>query len=163
LLSAEVALSTGLAGSIQDRLAPPRELVPAEKADTAILYSISNCHRGLAGISFGAFLIKQVASDLKSELPNLKTFATLSPVPGLAAWMKERSIPATLPAEDQDVLVAAAAAYLAEAKDGAGRPLDPVARFHLSNGAELHRIHAGADLSERGLAQSHGVMVNYLY
>ncbi len=163
LIFVEVALTKGLAGSIGDILAAARDELPAEKADTAIFYSISNCHEGLAGISFGAFLIKQVASDLKSELPNLKTFATLSPVPGLAAWMKERSIPATLPAEDQDVLVAAAAAYLAEAKDGAGRPLDPVARFHLSNGAELHRIHAGADLSERGLAQSHGVMVNYLY
>lgn len=162
LIFVEVALSKGLAGSIQDILATPRELVPAEKADTAIFYSISNCHRGLAGISFGAFLIKQVASDLKAELPNLKTFATLSPVPGLSKWMKERKIPDALLSKSED-LVTAAAAYLAEAKNPSGHPRDPVARFHLSNGAELYRINAGADLSAKGLAQSHGVMVNYLY
>ncbi len=163
LIFVEVALTKGLASSIQSVLASPREVLNAEDADTAIFYSISNCQVGLAGISFGAFLIKQVASDLKAELPNLKTFSTLSPVPGFAKWAAAQGIPTGTLTSGQDRLVPAAAAYLAEAKDDAERPLDPVAKFHLGNGAELHRINPDGDLSEKGLEQSHGVMVNYLY
>jgi malonyl-CoA decarboxylase len=158
LIFVEVALTRGIAGSIQGILETPRDTIVAAEADTAVFYSISNCQGGLAGISFGAFLIKQVAADLKAELPNLKAFATLSPVPGLAAWAgsddvdAETSSPAELAAE-----------YLVHAKNDAGLPLDAVARFHLGNGAELHRINAEADISDKGRAQSFGVMVNYLY
>ncbi len=159
LIFVEVALTRGLSGSIQDILQTPREALEADQADTAIFYSISNCQAGLAGISFGAFLIKQVAADLRAELPNLKTFATLSPMPGFAKWMAQEGIETDPP----EALLPWAAEYLTQAKDAAGRPLDPVAKFHLGNGAELHRINAEADLSEKGLAQSHGVMVNYLY
>lgn len=163
LIFVEVALTVGLAGSIQAILADRRDTTSATQADTAIFYSISNCQAGLAGISFGAFLIKQVASDLKAELPNLKTFATLSPLPGLASWSAAQGIADDMMATGQDTLVTAAAIYLAESKDSKDRPLDPVARFHLGNGAELHRIIPGADTSEKGMTQSHGVMVNYLY
>ena len=152
-----------IATSIRDILVSPRDVTPPGEADTAIFYSISNCQDGLAGISFGAFLIKQVASDLQSELPGLRTFSTLSPVPGFARWAADRGMPADLPETDPDALGAAVAVYLAEAKTAAGLPLDPVARFHLGNGAELHRINPGADRSPRGRSQSHGAMVNYLY
>ncbi len=158
LIFVEVALTRGLADSIDDILAAPRKGIMAAEADTAIFYSISNCQPGLAGISFGAFLIKQVAADLKVELPNLSTFSTLSPVPGLSRWTETQGVRVT-----DTALPAIAAAFLAEAKDGSGRPVDPVAKFHLGNGAELHRINTGADLSAKGKAQSHGVMVNYRY
>lgn len=163
LIFVEVALTRGLAGSIQDILDSPRDAIRAEEADTAIFYSISNCQAGLAGISFGAFLIKQVASDLQAELPNLKTFSTLSPIPGMARWAQREGIPVDALRDAPDVAGIAAAVYLAEAKGSTGLPLDPVARFHLGNGAELHRINPGADLSTRGMGQSFGVMVNYLY
>ncbi|PVH27712.1 malonyl-CoA decarboxylase domain-containing protein [Pararhodobacter oceanensis] len=163
LIFVEVALTRGLVGAIDTILSAPRDTLQAEDADTAIFYSISNCQAGLAGISFGAFLIKQVASDLKADLPNLKRFATLSPMPGFARWTQKQGIAPEYLAEGHEALPIAAAAYLAEAKDGANRPLDPVARFHLGNGAELHRINPGGDLSAKGRAQSHGVMVNYLY
>jgi len=163
LIFVEVALTAGLAGSIQEILAAPRDELAAEDTDTATFYSISNCQAGLAGISFGAFLIKQVASDLKAELPNLKTFATLSPVPGFARWARRQGLAPEMLAEGAATLMPAVATYLAEAKESAGQPLDPVARFHLGNGAELHRINPGADVSAKGREQSHGVMVNYLY
>lgn len=163
LIFVEVALTKGLAGSIQDVLNPDRKPLVAEAADTAIFYSISNCQEGLAGVSFGAFLIKQVAADLKAELPRLTTFSTLSPVPGLARWAKAQGYDADQIAANPAELMSVAATYLATAKDASGKPRDPVARFHLGNGAELHRINLGGDLSEKGIAQSHGVMVNYLY
>ena len=157
LIFVEVALTRGLAASIQDLLAVERDVLSPTEADTAIFYSISNCQAGLAGISFGAFLIKQVAADLAAELPNLRAFSTLSPVPGLARWAAREGR-----GSRQDV-IPLAAEYLVEAKTPGGLPLDPVARFHLGNGAELHRINADADLSQKGAAQSFGVMVNYLY
>lgn len=150
LIFVEVALTKGIARSIQDVLASPRPVLAAADTDSAMFYSISNCQAGLAGISFGAFLIKQVAADLQAELPNLRMFSTLSPIPGLAKWGEGTSPDA-------------AAVYLAEAKGANGKPLDPVAKFHLGNGAELHRINENADLSDKGMAQSHGMMVNYLY
>ena len=134
-----------------------------DEANSAIFYSISNCQAGLAGISFGAFLIKQVASDLQSELPNLRAFSTLSPVPGLSAWACEQGISAEAVAQGSVPATELAAEYLFNAKTDAGLPLDPVARFHLGNGAELYRINEDADTSEKGRAQSFGIMVNYMY
>jgi malonyl-CoA decarboxylase len=161
LIFVEVALTRGIPGSVQGVLAEDRDALPAEQADTAVFYSISNCQEGLAGISFGNSLIKQVAADLSIELPGLKTFVTLSPIPGLRAWMNEAA-PDADPADDAKMR-ALAAHYLVRAKGTGGAPRDPVARFHLGNGASVHQVHAGADRSPKGQAQSHGVMVNYLY
>jgi malonyl-CoA decarboxylase len=161
LIFVEVALTKGVPGSIQALLAADRDLIEDEKADTAVFYSISNCQEGLASISFGNSLIKQVAADLSLELPKLSTFVTLSPIPGLARWLAAEGHDAGVLEADQ--LLAFAAHYLVEAKRGDGLPLDPVARFHLGNGALVHKVHGRADLSEKGLGQSHGVMVNYLY
>ncbi len=155
LIFVEVALTKGVPGSVQDLLKEERETLTEEDADTAVFYSISNCQAGLASISFGNSLIKQVAADLSLELPGLKTFVTLSPIPGLAAWAGDVE-------EDTDLRMLAAH-YLVSAKRDDGLPLDPVARFHLGNGAQVHNVHAGADLSDRGVAQSFGTMVNYLY
>lgn len=163
LIFVEVALMEGVASSIQSVLDDDRAPIDAHAANTAIFYSISNCQEGLAGISFGAFLIKQVAADLAHELPNLKTFATLSPVPGFAKWLASQAEGSETPAHDNEAFRVLAANYLADAKDTRGRPLDPVAKFHLGNGAQLHQIHADADTSPKGMAQSHGLMVNYLY
>jgi malonyl-CoA decarboxylase len=147
-----------------------------------VFYSITSCQAGLKGIHFGNFLIKQVAADLHAELPNLKTFATLSPVPGLRSWVKKR-LPQLAPAPEaihpqvlanalegaalpppstREALEGFAAWYLTREWDN-GQALDAVARFHLGNGARLERINWGADTSARGLAQSFGVMVNYVY
>ncbi|KZY48588.1 decarboxylase [Roseovarius sp. HI0049] len=161
LIFVEVALTKGVASSVQDLLAGDREELGSDEADTAVFYSISNCQSGLASISFGNSLIKQVAADLSAELPGLKTFVTLSPIPGLVQWLGANDMQP--PLEDDEALRQLAASYLLGAKRGDGLPLDPVARFHLGNGAEVHAIHAGADTSEKGLRQSAGAMVNYLY
>lgn len=161
LIFVEVALTSEIPGSIQDLLAEDREPITAEKAKTAVFYSISNCQEGLAGISFGNSLIKQVAADLAAELPGLKTFVTLSPIPGLTRWLVAEDIPFAEASEKQ--LRQLAAHYLLAAKRSDGQPLDPVARFHLGNGAQVHAVHAEADISEKGRVQSAGVMVNYLY
>jgi malonyl-CoA decarboxylase len=132
----------------------------ARRARCAVFYSITSCQAGLKGISFGNFLIKQVASDLHAELPNLKVFATLSPIPGLRSWAS-RKLGDRVPA-GRAALEGLAAWYLTrEWVDGHG--LDPVARFHLGNGARLERVNWAADGSPRGLAQSFGLMVNYVY
>jgi malonyl-CoA decarboxylase len=157
----EVALMRGIARSIQALLAEGREVRPAEEADTAVFYSISNCQPGLAGISFGNSLIKQVAADLSHELPELRTFVTLSPLPGFAKWLAENGIDAG--AADGALLCALGAHYLVHAKYRSGMPVDPVARFHLGNGAIVHQVHAWADTSAKGKDQSAGVMVSYLY
>lgn len=161
LVFVEVALTDDIPGSIQMLLAQGREKTRPEQATTAVFYSISNCQQGLAGISFGNSLIKQVAADLSLEIPGLKTFVTLSPIPGFAAWLDE-----TLPqvdTADEAQLRAMSAWYLAQAKRPDGAPLDPVARFHLRNGAAIHRVHAAADTAPKGQQQSYGMMVNYLY
>ncbi len=184
LIFVEVALSNGIPGSVQEVLAEDRDILTEEQADTAVFYSISNCQRGLSGISFGNSLIKQVVEDLSRDLPQLKNFVTLSPVPGLAHWLErpaiedEESGPSSLleasrvavqdedPTPLQELDAEArywAAYYLVEAKRQNGLPLDPVARFHLGNGAQLYDVHAMADVSTNGLNQSCGVMVNYLY
>lgn len=159
LIFVEVALTKGIPNSIQSLLADGRDPIDEDEADTAVFYSISNCQAGLAGISFGNSLIKQVAADLSRDLPGLKTFVTLSPIPGLTAWLERTNL--KMP-QDTDTR-AIAAHYLLEAKRTDGLPVDPVARFHLGNGAAIHAVHADADLSENGLRQSQGAMVNYMY
>ncbi|MDO6586461.1 malonyl-CoA decarboxylase [Salipiger sp. 1_MG-2023] len=161
LIFVEVALTKGIPGSIQRLLAEDRAPMPPEDADTAVFYSISNCQPGLAGISFGNSLIKQVVGDISAALPGLKTFVTLSPIPGLMRWLAAQSI--ACDAQDDRVMAMLAAHYLLHAKRPDGQPVDPVARFHLGNGARIQAVHPGADLSENGLRQSGGVMVNYLY
>ena len=133
----------------------------ASEADTAVFYSISNCQSGLASISFGNSLIKQVASDLSAELEELETFVTLSPIPNLTKWLDAAEL--TYSADHSENMRAAAAYYLLNAKAQDGLPFDPVARFHLGNGAIVHAVHADADTSEKGRQQSGGAMVNYLY
>lgn len=161
LIFVEVALTRGIPTSIQDLLSGDRDHLETGDADTAVFYSISNCQKGLAGISFGNSLIKQVAADLSLELPGLKTFVTLSPIPGLVSWAQDQGL--SVDTNDPKHLRSLAANYLIAAKRKDGLPLDPVARFHLGNGAMVHQVHADADLSQKGLKQSAGVMVNYLY
>ena len=161
LIFVEVALTNGVATSIQKVLSESREEIDLQGANSAIFYSISNCQEGLSGISFGNSLIKQVAQDLSREMPHLKTFVTLSPIPGLTKWIKDEGLEKL--AEDQGMLKQITAHYLVEAKGKNRRPIDPVAKFHLGNGAIIHQINIDADLSEKGLLQSKGVMVNYLY
>jgi malonyl-CoA decarboxylase len=188
LIFVEVALTLTVPGTIGELLAEDRVPIPASEANTAVFYSISNCQDGLRGISFGNFLIKQVVEKLKRDLPRLSTFVTLSPAPGFARWLAEerkqedgsvlssgeRSALAVLDNEDwlrtdfpaetlREALLAAAAHYFLEAKSPSGRPLDAVARFHLGNGARLERLNWPGDVSERGLREAHGLMVNYLY
>ena len=160
LIFVEVALTRGIPHSVTDVLAEGREPVAEDRADTAVFYSISNCQAGLAGISFGNSLIKQVVADLSAALPHLRSFVTLSPIPGLADWIAEEGL--REPAGDE-ALRRMAARYLLTAKGRGGRPRDPVARFHLGNGAAVHDVIAGADGSAQGRIQSLGAMVNYLY
>jgi malonyl-CoA decarboxylase len=184
LIFVEVALTRGLAGQIQELIETAPADLKDEKPDTAIFYSISNCQAGLAGISFGNFLIKQVADAVQSEFSAIKQFATLSPIPGFRAWLDDilvRDTPSFLSEDDLDLLqrsdwrnselirqplkptlMRLCARYLMEEKRN-NRPLDPVARFHLGNGASVERINWSADLSEKGIEQSAGMMVNYLY
>ena len=161
LIFVEVALSRGVPGSIQDLLAEDRASIAEDAANTAVFYSISNCQAGLASISFGNSLIKQVARDLASAMPQIKTFVTLSPIPGLTAWLVDSDIP--FDRNDPDVMRQRAAEYLLHAKRDDGLPRDVVARFHLGNGALVHAVHGNADTSAKGAAQSGGAMVNYLY
>ena len=161
LIFVEVALTNGVATSIQKVLSESREEIDLQGANSAVFYSISNCQEGLSGISFGNSLIKQVVQDLSREMPHLKTFVTLSPIPGLTKWIKDVGLEKLV--EDLGMLKQITAYYLLEAKGKNRRPIDPVAKFHLGNGAIIHQINIDADLSEKGLLQSKGVMVNYLY
>ena len=201
LIFVEVALTTSLAGNVQKLLDVDAPVADNRKANTAIFYSISNTQAGLRGVSFGNFLLKRVIDDLKQDLPGLKQFATLSPLPRFRAWVREN--PAELASvftdadwkklaplgmtgpgsdlfrglladdldwTDNEKLMALlkapftrlAARYLLTAQRGQG-PFDPVARFHLGNGARLEHIHWLADTSDKGFDQSFGMMVNYLY
>ena len=186
LIFVEVALTTSIPQSIAPLLAGDRRPIAPQRARTAVFYSISNCQVGLKGVSFGNFLIKQVAEELKRELPSLRTFITLSPVPGFRAWLQreagagnflrasdrralealDRPDWATDPAalkRARPVLQAAVAHYFLQTKHGSGKPADPVARFHLGNGARLDRINWMGDTSAKGLRQAAGFMVNYRY
>jgi malonyl-CoA decarboxylase len=201
LIFVEVALVQGMADNVQSLLDEAAPVGDPETADTAIFYSISNCQRGLSGISFGDFLIKRVVDRLAAEMPQLTRYATLSPMPGFRAWLDQReaeegtdlltanerraleaipNAPAqhTLmallarpdwykdPASEQALkapLLRLAARYLLNEKTARGRALDGVAHFHLSNGARVERINWLGDLSPKGLQQSAGLMINYLY
>jgi malonyl-CoA decarboxylase len=200
LIFVEVALVRGMAGNIHALLDETAPHDDPEAADTAIFYSISNCQRGLNGISFGDFLIKRVVDALAAELPRLKVFATLSPVPGFRRWLKRTGDrpDLLLPAESKalaaivgngsvaptlnqlldhpdwssnpamiaalrDPLLRLCAHYLLQEKGRAGRAADPVAHFHLTNGARVERLNWLGDISEKGLQQSAGIMVNFLY
>jgi malonyl-CoA decarboxylase len=184
LIFVEVALTEQIPAAIAPLLAEDRTPVAIERARTAVFYSISNTQRGLGGITFGSFLIKQVVEELQRELPKLDTFVTLSPVPGLMQWLKQAD---DLPVSDEgrallgkldqadwvenaelagqlrSVLEPLAAYYFLKARTSKGRLIDPVARFHLGNGARLERIDWLGDLSPKGLRESAGIMVNYLY
>ena len=184
LIFVEVALTEQIPGAIAPLLAADRQPVPIERARTAVFYSISNTQRGLGGISFGSFLIKQVVEELRRELPKLDNFVTLSPVPGFMQWLKQAS---DVPVSDEDrallenldkpdwfgdaelepqlraVLEPLAAHYFLKARTSKGRLIDSVARFHLGNGARLERIDWLGDVSPKGLRESAGIMVNYLY
>jgi malonyl-CoA decarboxylase len=171
LIFVEVALCAELPSSVQDILSDGREPTPEKEIEYAVFYSISNCQQGLAGISFGHSLIKTVVAELSQERPKLKHFITLSPVPNFARWLARQNIqdgPDMQPAEaflaaHPEEVRALGAYYLLQAKRENDMPVDPVARFHLGNGASLYQIHEGADLSARGQKQSYGLMVNYLY
>jgi malonyl-CoA decarboxylase len=184
LIFVEVALTETMPQAIAPLLAMDRPLVPIERARTAVFYSISNTQRGLGGISFGNFLIKQVVEELRRELPKLDTFVTLSPVPGFMQWLTQaKDVPVTeedrellvrldepkwfedaeLTAQLRSVVEPLAAYYFLKARTSKGRPIDSVARFHLGNGARLERINWLGDLSPKGLRESAGIMVNYLY
>ena len=167
LIFVEVALTTGIPKSIQKIINLDRQEIEIEDANTAIFYSISNCHNGLLGISFGNFLIKQVASNLKRELPDLNQFTTFSPLPGFMKWMEEYSPISFERCTDkncsEDELTKNAIKYLTNSERDDGMPNDPVSRFHIGNGASLERINLNADNSKKGMSQSYGVMANYLY
>jgi malonyl-CoA decarboxylase len=188
LIFVEVALTRDIPAAISPILTMERDVVEKARQTTAAFYSISNCQRGLTGVSFGNFLIKQVVEEIARENPRLSTFVTLSPVPNFAQWLKreranggskvlaggdrERLAALDRPVwwqdekardEIEEPLLRAAAWYFLHAKTKSGSPLDRVARFHLGNGARLERLNWLADSSEGALAQSHGLMVNYLY
>jgi malonyl-CoA decarboxylase len=186
LIFVEVALVQGLATAMPPLLAPQTDeeaaRTQAARADTAIFYSISNCQDGLRGISFGNFLIKQVVEELQAEFPQLKRFSTLSPVPGCRRWLMKRfaeaSDPGTalLPELQRDgwwhdltqseklrpALMRLCALYLT-GRSSPGSRVDPVARFHLGNGARLERINWLGNAAPRAIQESFGIMVNYLY
>ena len=188
LVFVEVALTKAIAGNISDLITHDSDVVDSVNADTAMFYSISSCQRGLLGISFGGLLIKQVVNELRTDLPGIKTFSTLSPVPSFARWLTQQDETSLGDCRDlfyevnseghtqslspeltpnhldafREPLLGLMARYLMDEKID-GRPVDSVARFHLGNGAKLHAIHWMADTSQNGLSQSLGMMVNYVY
>lgn len=196
LIFVEVALVNGIADSVQKLLDEEAPLEDLSKADTAIFYSISNAQMGLAGISFGNFLIKQVVQQLREEFSQLKYFSTLSPIPGFNRWLSQLddetllTLPGgkewlairdsgssaaktttaakskkTAKTEDpkKEALLRLVAHYLGVEKRGGKTAKDPVAHFHLSNGAQLYQINWAADTSEKGQKEAASMMVNYLY
>lgn len=186
LIFVHVALVEGMSDNVQNLLDEHSPTSDVSKADTAIFYSISNAQKGLTGISFGNFLIKRVVEKLSREMPHIKTFATLSPIPAMRVWLDSlmaaeknellsKQETATLKALGSDwhkdkkqveklkpLLMRLAAHYLTKEKKHQ-RPLDPVANFHLFNGARLERLNWLADTSSKGLKQSAGIMANYYY
>ena len=175
----QVALTRGIASTIQPILDPDAAVVDPRTCDTAMFYSISNCQPGLRGLSFGNALISAVVERLRAEMPWLRRFATISPIPGfrtwlsasarfrnastgVGAWLSDIRSQGVVPGELQDELLALCAHYLLRVKQG-GEPADAVARFHLGNGARLHRLNASGDLSLAGIRRSAGFTVNYVY
>jgi malonyl-CoA decarboxylase len=190
LIFVEVALLPEMPRAIAPLIDKKSQPLPPGKFKVAAFYSISNCQPGLKGVSLGNFLIKRVAEQLHRELPQIKSFCTLSPIPGFAAWLSKTSDFAALPGVKRAVADRAQAArdrlgdlskLVPLSLDDDGHEAlerlcalylvhqtptpqgDPVARFHLDNGARLERLNRGGDLSRKGLKQSHGLMVNYLY
>ncbi len=188
LIFVEVALTTGIPEAIEPILEAGRSPIDPTQATTAVFYSISNCQTGLRGVSFGNFLIKQVVEELARAFPSLKTFVTLSPAPTFRRWVETQRGTETsdmmLPGDEaalaltderdwtrdaaavervRPVLMRLAAQYYLQAKTPQGTPPDPVARFHLGNGARLEQIDFLGDPSPKGMAESYGLMVNYLY
>ncbi len=175
LVFLEVALTDQVPRGIGEILQRDPEVEAPENPSCAIFYSISTCHRGLAGVSFGNFLIKQVATSLKLRFPQLKTFATISPAPGFRSWLEAQArveeriaalidkFDAEADADMRDELEKLAASYFLEQKNSDHEPLDPVSRFHLKNGAILERINILGNPSDKGMARSLGLMVNYVY
>ncbi len=192
LIFIEVALMKQMPSDIASILEPDAPPLDPASVRTAVFYSISNCQKGLRGIPLGSFLIKQVVEELKRGFPELKEFVTLSPVPGFGQWLRQliekqngEDSGSELPNTDIEqlqqvmsvewvsdetqiqplkrVISAAAAHYLSAEKDSKNRPFDPVAKFHLGNGAKLERINWPADHSQNGVDTSFGLMVNYLY
>ena len=173
LIFVEVALTSEIPGQINAVLEADRTMLDPTHASCAIFYSISNCQKGLAGISFGNFLIKQVAQALQSEYPNLRNFLTLSPLPYFSTWL-EKVEPHTFSnfalidwseasEQNEKELIEAAGRYFLSSTRKDKQPKDPVARFHLGNGALLDRINPSGNLSNKGLSESFGMMVNYRY
>jgi malonyl-CoA decarboxylase len=178
LVFVEIALTHGIPTAIGPLLDLSRRTENHNEFDTVVFYSISNCHPGLTGVSFGNFLIKQVVEKISKRHTQAKTYVTLSPVPGFCRWLDsasaEHGVDAEIirsmaesqggaaPSESRDVALKLCAHYLINEKSGQ-LAMDPVARFHLGNGAQLAGIHWAADLSDKGLAQSAGIMVNYHY
>lgn len=183
LIFVEVALTNEISNNVGILLKSDGAKPPARGPTTAVFYSISNCQKGLRGVSLGNFLIKQLVTDLQAELPSLRTFVTLSPVPGFRSWLMEAADAASLiprgliekiessstdPLMHEQIgvpLGRLCARYLSgQRPDGTwGAPTDPVARFHLSNGARLERININADSSAKGSRESFGIMANYRY
>ncbi len=173
IIFVEVALMKDVPCSIQDVLQEKRDVFEPEQTNVAVFYSISNCQKGLAGISFGNFLIKQVANDLNLEFKNLKKFITLSPVPGLRKWIKgkypkfhftiEKNKKPEQLLKIYDSMMECVSDYFLNSDRVDGMPNDPVARFHLGNGASLEQINYLGDISTNGFNLSGGLMVNYLY
>jgi len=176
LVFVEVALTEGVPDAIGPLIDKSKESDVGNTPDTVVFYSISNCHPGLAGVSFGNFLIKQVVEEVGKRYSNMKRYVTLSPIPGFCRWLAAQELgidldemrsmartdtAKTVDARRNDLLAACAQYLLKERRNHLA--LDPVARFHLGNGASLHAIHWAADLSDKGLEQSAGLMVNYLY
>jgi malonyl-CoA decarboxylase len=194
IIFVQVALVNSLSSNIQELLDESAPAINPYKANTAIFYSISNAQMGLTGVGFGDFLIKRVVADLKTELPNITMFSTLSPVPGLLKWLNQQDESELLSVKErQDLsgvegfsslagvlaipgwymntvlaealripLMRLTAHYLVNLRRR-HRALDPVANFHLNNGARLERINWLADISIKGMQESAGIMVNYLY
>ena len=178
LVFVEVALTPGIPTAIAPLINKTAEPAEQKDLDTVVFYSISNCHPGLAGVSFGNFLIKQVVEEIGKRYPKAKRYVTLSPIPGFCQWLAKQESPAELDVQELRSLakvegadttdsrwestIALCAQYLVT-KSANGLAMDPVARFHLGNGASLHAIHWAADLSDKGIEQSIGLMVNYLY
>jgi malonyl-CoA decarboxylase len=198
LIFVEVALLDDMSDSITPLLDETAAAADLQKATTAIFYSISNTQVGLRGVSFGDSLIKNVVETLKAEFPLLKTFATLSPIPGFRPWLGKNATAMLDKLDDQQrkelgravgyeppaaehflsaleqsvvldakspirqMLLRCAAHYIGQELQG-GAPIDPVARFHLGNGARVERLNWAGDPSTKGFKQSYGLMVNYLY
>jgi malonyl-CoA decarboxylase len=173
IIFVEVALMKGIPSKIEDVLREKRDILDPEETSVAVFYSISNCQKGLAGISFGNFLIKQVANDLNLEFKNLKKFITLSPVPGLRKWIKnkfpkfdmklEKCVTPEHFLKNHDLIMHHVGNYFMKSDRPDGLPNDPVARFHLGNGASLEQVNFLGDSSINGKVLSAGIMVNYLY